>query len=226
MNSVCILRRDPLALRRTQAALEASRDLRVIGVAGSLFQARALLSRQDPDALLVDITFEDGAALSLINDLRRATAATDRPKVLVMAPSVSDPLLFATLCAGADSFLLDASGGVTSPVPALGRVLRGESAIAGPLARQILAFFNALGAIGAAPPANERELDWVHGARDPLRLSAGERYMLVLFALGEPIGAVAVRLGMSVEHVGRRTANIYRKLQWDVRSGALSLQAA
>jgi hypothetical protein len=50
--------------------------------------------------------------------------------------------------------------------------------------------------------------------------------MLVLFALGEPIGAVAVRLGMSVEHVGRRTANIYRKLQWDVRSGALSLQAA
>ena len=226
MNSVCILRRDPLALRRTQATLEASRDLRVVGVAGSLFQARALLTQQDPDVLLLDIAFEDGAALSLVNDLRRSAASTDRPKVLVMTPSASDPLLVATLSAGAVSFLVDATAGVVSPVAALGRVLRGESAIAGPLARQVLAFFNALGAIGAPPPIDERALDWASGARDPLRLSAGERYMLVLFALGEPIGAVAVRLGMSVEHVGRRTANVYRKLQWDVRSGALALQAA
>ncbi len=226
MYSVCIVRRDPVALRRTQAFLEASRDLRVVGVANTLFQARGLLSQHDPDALLMDVALEDGAALRVINDLRRAAQTANRPKVLVMTPSTSDPLLFATLSAGADSFMVDAPPGAASPTAPIGRLLRGEAAICGPLARQVLAFFGALPAIGMAPPANERELDWVNGARDPLRLTAGERYMLVLFALGEPIGAVAVRLGLSVEHVGRRTANVYRKLQWDLRSGSLALKAA
>jgi hypothetical protein len=35
-----------------------------------------------------------------------------------------------------------------------------------------------------------------------------------------------VRTAISVESIGRHIANVYRKLQWDLRSGSLSLQAA
>jgi DNA-binding NarL/FixJ family response regulator len=225
MNTVCILRRDPIAARRTQAALQATRDFHVSAVASSLFKARGMLAQHAPDILVTDIALEDGAALRLVNDLRRSTSTADRPKVLVLAPSVSEPLIFATVSGGADSVMIDPTG-TASPVPSLTRLMRGEAAAVAPLARQILAFFGALDAIGAPPPIDERAVDWTIGARDPLRLSAGERYMLVLLAQAEPIGAIAVRMGVSVEHIGRRTANVYRKLQWDVRSGSLALKAA
>lgn len=225
MPTVFILRRDPLVARRTQAVLEAAPGWTVAGMAHSLFRARAQLALSDADVLLTDLSLEDGAALSLVHEMRSTLSSAERPKVLAISPSTGDGLLFATLSAGADSFMVD---GPQSPsvTAVLSRLMRGEAAMTAPLARQVLAFFGALVAIGMAAPANERELDWVLGARDPLRLSEGERYMLVLLAQGEPLGGLAVRMGLSVEHVGRRIANVYRKLQWDVRTGSLALSAA
>ena len=75
-------------------------------------------------------------------------------------------------------------------------------------------------------PVNERALDWATDAQNPLRLSRAEQHMLTLLAQDHGIGPIALRMGVSVESIGRRIANVYRKIQWDVRSGSLSLQAA
>ena len=59
-----------------------------------------------------------------------------------------------------------------------------------------------------------------------MQLSPGERRMLQLLAAAARSAEVAQRMALSMEAVGRRIGNVYRKLSWDVRSGALALLAA
>lgn len=226
MLSVFILRRDMVVGRRVQAEIQTTRDLRVAGIATSLYQARAALSLRLPDVLLVDLQVEDGAALTLIGELRRQGSQGRGPlKIVVACPSDSEALAFPTITAGADNLMLDPLY-QASPLATIRRTTQGEAWLGAPLARQVLGCMGALGALSAPPPANDRALDWNTEARNPLRLSAGEQRLLVLLAEGEPISGVAVRTGMSVEAIGRRIATIYRKLQWDVRTGSLQLAAA
>ena len=226
MLSVFILRRDVVVARRVQAEVQATRDMRVAGIADTLYQARAALKLREPDLLLTDLQLEDGAALTLIGELRRQSARPSGPaKVVVACVSDTDALCFPTITAGADNLMLDPQG-TASPLATIRRTMQGEAWLGAPLARQVLGCMGALGALNMAPPADDRALDWTTEARNPLRLSAGEQRLLVLLAQGEPISGIAVRTGMSVEAIGRRIAILYRKLQWDVRTGSLTLAAA
>lgn len=225
MLSAFILRRDKIVARRTQQALESSRDVQVAGVAHSIRQARLALDQHTPAILLTDLQLEDGAAVSLIGELRRRRAPAPRPKVLALATTDRDALTFATIVAGADNVLVDPEGHV-SPIAAITRTQHGEAWLSAALARQVLGCLHALDALEATPPDDDRKLDWKLDATNPMKLSPGERRMLVLLAHGEPASTVAVRTGLSLEHVGRRIAFVYRKLQWDLRTGQLSVQAA
>jgi DNA-binding NarL/FixJ family response regulator len=215
MPTVFIARRDALRSRQAQTQLQASRSMRVLGVAHTLWHAGTQWPALNPDALLVDLRLEDGAALSLVRELR--ARGTERPKAMVLAADAADPLLFATLAAGADAYLLESDLPVAAS--AIGRMLHAEATMAAPVARQMLQFF------GAPMPApsqgvsfpGERTLDW--------RSNAGNR-LLQLLALGARSTEASLRLGLSLEAVGRRIGNLYRKLSWDVRSGSLSLLAA
>jgi DNA-binding NarL/FixJ family response regulator len=223
MPTVFIARRDLARGRQLQAQLEASREHRVLGVAASLFQARNEGPRVDPDALLIDLRLEDGAALSLVRELRARRA--ERPKVMLLAADAADPLLFSTLTAGADAYLLEADLAVAAS--AVSRLLAGEATMAAPIAAQTLRFFNEpLSAAKQAPPPDDRRLDWHSHGANPMKLSAGELRLVQLLAQGQRTGEIAARMALSFEAVGRRIGNVYRKLSWDVRSGSLALQAA
>ena len=69
-------------------------------------------------------------------------------------------------------------------------------------------------------------LRWSSHASNPMRLSPGERRLMQLCAQGARAGELATRMAISIEALGRRVGNVYRKLSWDVRSGSLSLLAA
>jgi DNA-binding NarL/FixJ family response regulator len=225
MTTVFIARRGAERTRASQAQLEASRELKVLGVAETLYRARAALVGLDPDTLLIDLRLEDGAALSLVHGLRERQA--ERPKVMLVAADAADPLLFATLLAGADAYLLEADlGGAPS---ALRRLTAGEAAMAMPIAMQVLQFFNEpVIAAKPMPPDrdHDRALDWRSQEANPMRLSPGECRLLQYLAQGLRAGEIAARMAISVEALGRRIGNVYRKLSWDVRSGSLSLLAA
>lgn len=218
MTTVFIARRYISQARQTQADLQASRDLRVLGVAASLFRAREGLARENADILFIDLRLEDGAALSLVRALRDRQA--NRPRVLVCAERPDDPLLFSTLVSGADAYLL-ASDDATLAVE---RLAVGEAAMAPFIAAQAMAFFP--GRPAADLPGDDRNLDWDTDATNPLRLSPGEWRLLHLVAAGATSAAVAIRTAQSLPAIGRRITRLYRKLSWDVRSGLLSLQAA
>jgi DNA-binding NarL/FixJ family response regulator len=223
MSTVFIARRDALSVSQAQARLQTSRDWRVLGASASLFAARAELPRTNPEALLIDLRLEDGAALSLVRDLRQRRQ--ERPKVMLLAADAADPLLFSTLTAGADAYLLEADLPVAAS--ALQRMLAGEATMAAPVAAQTLRFFNEpLKAPSTGSAADDRRLDWTTHGANPMKLSPGECRLVRLLAQGMLAGEVAARMALSFEAVGRRVGNLYRKLSWDVRSGSLALQAA
>ena len=222
MTTVFIVRRDAQRCRQTQALIEASRGLHVLGVAESLFRARAALPTLDPDTLLIDLRLEDGAALSLVREFRERRA--ERPKVMLLAAAADDPLLFSTLAAGADAYLLEAD--LAHAAASLVRLQAGEATMAADIARQTLAFFREALPSPAGLAGNDRGLDWHTDAGNPMRVSPGERRLLQLLAHGTRSAEIAARMALSVEAIGRRTGNLFRKLSWDVRSGSLSLQAA
>jgi DNA-binding NarL/FixJ family response regulator len=225
MITVFILRRTMRDARRSQAALEATPDLLVAGVVDTLAGARMLLESCDPDVLLADLRLEDGNLLALLNQMRATAPASDRPQVLTVATASDDPMLFGALRSGAQSYLLDIDANA-APAPAIRRLLRGEASASAGIARQVLTFFGVPMTAASAPAVNKRALDWLSDAQNPLRLSSAEGHMLALLSQGHGVGQIAVRMSVSVESIGRRIANVYRKIQWDVRSGSLSLQAA
>ena len=57
---VFITRRDSFRARQTQSLLQATRDIRVLGVKHSLYRTRAALPALDTDVLLIDLRLEDG----------------------------------------------------------------------------------------------------------------------------------------------------------------------
>jgi DNA-binding NarL/FixJ family response regulator len=224
MTTVFIARRGAQRARASQAELEASRELKVLGVAATLYRAKAALAALDPDTLLIDLRLEDGAALSLVLGLREKQL--ERPKVLLIAADAADPLLFATLRAGADAYLLETE--LANAASVLRRMTLGETTMAAPIAVQVLQFFNEplASAVRSSVPVNERALDWQSHAANPMRLSPGECWLLRTLAEGSRSAELAARAAISVEALGRRIGNVYRKLSWDVRSGSLSLLAA
>ena len=223
MITVFIARRDAHRARQTQARLEASREVRVLGVAHSLYRAQLALPGLDPDTLLVDLRLEDGAALSLVRGLRERQA--ERPKVMLVAAQADDPLLFSTLVSGADAYLLEPDLRVAASM--LHRLAAGEATMAAPIAAQVLRFFGQDPLWSPpTPSAADRRLDWSSQCVNPLQLSAGELRLVQLISQDLRSGEVAAWMAVSLEAIGRRIAHIYRKLSWDVRSGSLSLLAA
>ncbi len=224
MTTTLIVRRDAVRARQAQALIETSREIKVLDVTESLYRAQAALDRLDPDTLLLDLRLEDGAALSLVRWLRERPGG--RPKIMLVAPDAAEPLLFATLAAGADAYLPESE--LTLAAAAIERLVAGEAAMAAPLATMVLQFFNE--PLQPVPRrgllADDRQLDWQSHAGNPMRLSPGEVRLLQWLAQGSRIGEVAARVGQSIEAVGRRIAHIYRKLGWDVHRGSLSLLAA
>lgn len=223
MTTVFIARRGAERTRASQAQLEASRELKVLGVAETLYRAKAALAGLDPDTLLIDLRLEDGAALSVVRGLRDRHA--ERPRVMLVAADAADPLLFSTLLAGADAYLLEAD--LAGAPSALRRLTAGEAAMAIPIAMQVLQFFNEP-VMAAKPmtPDRDRALDWHSHEANPMRLSPGECRLLQYLAQGARASEIAARMAISVEALGRRIGHVYRKLSWDVRGGSLSLLAA
>jgi DNA-binding NarL/FixJ family response regulator len=223
MSTVFIVRRDAQRNAAARASLEASREARVVGQSATLYRARPEVARLDPDLVMVDLRVEDGAALSLVRELRDRRA--DRPRVLLVTADAADPLLFCTIAAGADAYMLDTDMAVAPAV--LQRMVRGEAALAPPLAWELLQFFGEpVSPPRDAAPVDDRSLDWHTHGSNPLKLSPGERRLAQLVAQGTRLPEVAASMAMSLEAIGRRVGNIYRKLSWDVRSGSLMMQAA
>jgi len=186
----------------------------VVAVTNAARSARALLTQHQPQLVLCELRLIDGTALAMIQWL---AALPQRPLIVAIAQDGGDPLMVEALRAGADN-LCERSAHADTLLTVVDQTLRGETALSTPLAHALLDHFERSRLSHHARSIGDEQ--------SPLQLEPAQRDLLMRLAAGYRLDQVAAACRLSAAEVGRRLRAIVRKLQWDVRAGALTLKLA
>lgn len=202
--SVLIVEDEPEFLRRFSDAVLADPGLRLIGAVSCGAAGLALLDRQPPDVMLVDLGLPDMDGVELIRYAARHQPGCD---ALVVTMFADDRHVLASLEAGATGYLLkDAS--VERIAGAIHELHAGGSPISPGIARRVLQRFRVA---AVAPPV----------PAPPSLLSERETEILRLVAKGFSFETVGQVLGISPHTVVTHVKKIYRKLAVHSRGEAV-----
>jgi DNA-binding NarL/FixJ family response regulator len=198
---------DDHRLFRAGVRAELGGEVAVVGDAGSVAEAVAIIREEQPDVVLVDVHMPDGGGVEVIKRV-----AVDQPGVRFLALSVSDAAedVIAVIRAGARGYVTKTiSGGELAD--AVRRVAGGDAVFSPRLAGFVLDAFagdRESRVVGGEPLAEDPELD---------QLTPREREVLRHIARGYMYKEVAQRLGISVKTVEAHVSAVLRKLQLSSR---------
>jgi DNA-binding NarL/FixJ family response regulator len=186
-------------LFRSGVRAELGSELDVVGDAGSVEEAVAVIREQQPDVVLLDVHMPDGGGVEVI-----ARVSGEQPAVRFLALSVSDAAedVIDVIRAGARGYVTKTISGVEL-AGAVRRVAGGDAVFSPRLAGFVLDAF-----ASNPPPAYDAELD---------QLTPREREVLRHIARGYMYKEVAQRLGISVKTVEAHVSAVLRKLQLSSR---------
>jgi two-component system, NarL family, nitrate/nitrite response regulator NarL len=181
--------------------LETQPDLNVVGQAGSMRDALALIGKVLPDLVLMNITLPDGTGAEAT---RAILAERPETKIVVLTPHEEDDQLFEAIRAGAIGYL-SKHVHTAELFKTLQGVMRGEAGISGTTARRILDEFARL-----SPTRSEEEAS----------LTSREVEVLRELAIGGSNQVIAERLVISENTVKNHVRNILVKLHFHSRREA------
>jgi DNA-binding NarL/FixJ family response regulator len=195
-------------LFRAGVRAELGEELTVVGDAGSVEQAVAVIREQRPDVVLLDVHMPDGGGSEVI-----ARSSEECPEVRFLALSVSDAAedVIAVIRAGARGYVTKTISG-SELAEAVRQVAGGDAVFSPRLAGFVLDAFAQDGAT-SGPGADvqvteDHELD---------QLTPREREVLRHIARGYMYKEVAQSLGISVKTVEAHVSAVLRKLQLSSR---------
>ncbi len=195
---------DDHRLFRSGVRAELGGELTVVGDAGSVEEAVAVILKQQPDVVLLDVHMPDGGGVAVIE---RVTA--EQPDVRFLALSVSDAAedVIGVIRAGARGYVTKTISG--AELAAAVRSVAGGDAVFSPrLAGFVLDAFAAEGRQHERPLGEDPELD---------QLTPREREVLRHIARGYMYKEIAQRLGISAKTVEAHVSAVLRKLQLSSR---------
>ncbi len=200
--SVVVVDDHALFRRGVRAELEslARHDVTVVGEAGSVDEAVAVIGHRRPDVVLLDVHMPDGGGAAVL-----ARTRPDHPDVTFLALSVSDAAedVISVIRAGARGYVTKTISG-RELADAVVRVHAGDPVFSPRLAGFVLdAFADRPGSAGAAG-ALDPELD---------QLTRRERDVLRLLARGWSYKEIAAELVISVKTVETHVSSVLRKTQ-------------
>jgi DNA-binding NarL/FixJ family response regulator len=196
MNAPRVVIVDDHALFRAGVRSELGDLVEVVGEAGGVDEAVALIRELDPEVVLLDVHMPAGGGVEVI---RRVSET--QPAVQFLALSVSDAPedVIAVIRAGARGYVTKTISG-PDLADAVRGVRDGDAVFSPRLAGFVLDAF-----AGSLPPAEvDPELDL---------LTAREREVLQHIARGYLYKEVAARLGISAKTVEAHVSAVLRKLQ-------------
>jgi DNA-binding NarL/FixJ family response regulator len=182
-------------------ALGAEEGLDVVGTAGSLSSAQAVLHERRADVVLLDHRLPDGDGIAAIPRLQEL--APDA-RIIVLTASTSDDLLLTALENGAAGFV-SKTRGLDELKAAVHAVAAGESVVSPELLTRLI------------PRLTRRE------AREQVQLTERELEVLDLVAQGLSNAAIAQSLFVSVHTVRNHVANLSSKLGAHSKLEALTI---
>lgn len=193
---------------RAELADVAGDRLQVVGEAGAVEEAVAVVQQARPDVVLLDVHLPGGEGRGGSDVLRGCAGLTteDGRPVRFLALSVSDAAedVIAVIRAGARGYVTKSISG-RDLAQAVVRVADGDAVFSPRLAGFVL---DAFGAAAGEVAEVDEELD---------RLSAREREVMRLIARGYQYKEVAKELFISVKTVETHVSSVLRKLQLSSR---------
>ncbi|MFI0412218.1 response regulator [Actinomadura sp. 3N508] len=184
--------------------LDSTGEVEVVGTAPDGTVAVEMAGRLRPDVVVMDLQMP---RLGGVDATRRILAAYPETGVLVLTMHEDDESVFAAMRAGARGYLVKGAD-PDEILRAVAAVARGEVIFGPALAGRVSDYF---ARIAAAPSADEPFPE----------LTARERDVLELIALGLPNPAIAERLGLSPKTVRNNVSNVFAKLQVADRAEAI-----
>jgi len=191
---------DDHRLFRSGVRAELGDAVEVVGEAGTVADAVALVVRTQPDVVLLDVHMPDGGGRAVL-----AGVAQRAPATRFLALSVSDAAedVIGVIRGGARGYVTK-SIGAGELADAVRRVADGDAVFSPRLAGFVLDAFASSPAVPDDAPAADQELD---------RLTARERDVLRLIARGYTYKEVASELFISGKTVETHVSSVLRKLQ-------------
>jgi DNA-binding NarL/FixJ family response regulator len=195
-------------LFRSGVRAELGEELDVVGDAGTVEDAVALIREQRPDVVLLDVHMPDGGGVEVI-----ARVGEECPPPRFLALSVSDAAedVIAVIRAGARGYVTKTIS-ASELAEAVRRVAGGDAVFSPRLAGFVLDAFardsDAGGSDAERAPSEDRDLD---------QLTPREREVLRHIARGYMYKEVAQSLGISVKTVEAHVSAVLRKLQLSSR---------
>jgi len=199
MRRVVIVEDHPLMQSALEATLERADGFTVVGTATSGLQAEPLVSRTQPDLVLLDLLLPGLDGLSCLALLRERHPETT---VVVLSGTEDEEIVERALSGGAAAVVRKSISPADLPV-LLRQVLQGSVKFATPrIARAVV-----------TKATRESRLDVVRAeACGETGLTARELEVLEMVARGLPNRAVAEELFLSDQTVKRHLRKVYRKL--------------
>jgi two-component system response regulator NreC len=169
-----------------RALLEGQEDLEVVGEAGSIAEARAIVAEKGPQVLVLDVNLPDGLAVDAVPELREEAPATE---IVLLTMERDLTLAQRALDGGAAGYLFKDSAHLEL-IEAVHDAAKGERRL-GP-------------AVAAGLKSD--------AAADRPALSPRETDVLKLMALGHTNREIGEQLSLSVRTVETHRAHIQQKL--------------
>ena len=210
---VLVVREPSLALAWRDSLVAGGHE--VVAVSNAARSARTLLAQHLPQLVLCELRLIDGTALAMIQWL---AALPQRPLVVAVGIDDNDTLLLEALRAGADNLGVAPHDGAAL-LATVDATLAGETIVSTRQAHALLDHFERARTPRLAAMS-------IGDEKSPLQLEPAQRELLMRLAAGYRIEQVAAACQTTPRTLGQRLRTIVRKLQWDVRAGALTLQLA
>jgi DNA-binding NarL/FixJ family response regulator len=193
-------------LFRAGVRAELAGTFEIVGEAGTVAEAIAVIGALAPDVVLLDVHLPDGGGRAVLDAFRPKTAADRRPAPAFLALSVSDSPedVVPVVRAGARGYVTKTIE-TAALVDAIERVHQGDAYFSPRLAAFVLQAFSAP---ERAAPDGDPELE---------QLTPRERDVLHHLARGYPYKRIAGRLGISPRTVETHVSSVLRKLQLSTR---------
>lgn len=172
--------------------------VQIVGEAGTVGDAVAVITRTRPDVVLLDVHMPDGGGLAVLQQL-------SAPDTRVLALSVSDAAedVIALIRAGACGYVTKTIS-ADELAGAVERVAEGDVVFSPRLAGFVLDAFRE----APMPPAIDPDID---------QLTPREKEVLRLLARGYAYKEIASELFISIKTVETHASNVLRKLQLSSR---------
>ncbi|MBB2947090.1 DNA-binding NarL/FixJ family response regulator [Actinoplanes lutulentus] len=191
----------PMFRRGLRALLGTMPEVEVLGEATDGNEAVRLAEDLHPRLILLDLHMPGGDGLAAI---RRLTAVTPQPRILVVTMFEDDDSVFAALRAGARGYVLKDTD-EDEMMRAIHAVGNGGSIFSPAIATRIMAFFAEAGRAAAPFPD----------------LTPSERGVLQLMARGLSNETIAAQLSLSSKTVRNYVSNVFSKLHVVSRAQAI-----